>query len=136
MDKVKGVNRRIADWIQSANRPTTGAWVMDEKGRALSHRGMYPDEMWMPEDGDTPVALIWVEVIGTDEVRDEYTRYGQVLTVIEHWSEPYGDKRTIHIDWIVRPEYEGHDLCGYCGADNGVNGEYRHGFDCCACGSN
>jgi len=28
------------------------------------------------------------------------------------------------------------DLCLYCGADNGVNGEFRSGWDCCHCGGN
>lgn len=31
---------------------------------------------------------------------------------------------------------EGHDICLYCGADNGPNGEYRIGWSCCYCGSN
>ncbi|NOZ80481.1 MAG: hypothetical protein GXP63_02315 [DPANN group archaeon] len=34
------------------------------------------------------------------------------------------------------PELEGHDICWYCGTDNGPNGEDRMGFDCCFCGSN
>lgn len=29
-----------------------------------------------------------------------------------------------------------HDICGYCGYDNGVNGESRQGWDCGYCGSN
>lgn len=34
------------------------------------------------------------------------------------------------------PGFEGHQLCHYCGADNGPNGEYRVGHDCVACGAN
>lgn len=34
------------------------------------------------------------------------------------------------------PGHEGHDICQYCGADNGPNGEYRQGWDCYNCGSN
>lgn len=30
----------------------------------------------------------------------------------------------------------GHDICNYCGADNGPNGELRYGFDCGQCGGN
>ena len=26
---------------------------------------------------------------------------------------------------------EGDDICGYCGSNNGPNGESRMGFDCC-----
>lgn len=37
-------------------------------------------------------------------------------------------------------EYRGeraqHDICGYCGTDNGPNGEHRQGWDCCMCGGN
>lgn len=28
------------------------------------------------------------------------------------------------------------DVCCYCGASNGPQGEYRMGFDCCQCGCN
>src|SRR5690606_25562374 len=27
-----------------------------------------------------------------------------------------------------------HDFCRYCGTDNGPNGAYRLGYDCCHCG--
>ena len=35
----------------------------------------------------------------------------------------------------------GHDICGYCGTDNGIyipgrGGELRNGFDCYYCGGN
>ena len=41
-------------------------------------------------------------------------------------------------DEIVTPDElveNGHDVCFYCGADNGPNGESRVGFDCCQCGA-
>ena len=38
--------------------------------------------------------------------------------------------------WEPLPGFETHDICGYCGSDNGANGEYRIGYDCCVCGSN
>ena len=28
------------------------------------------------------------------------------------------------------------DICSYCGADNGIGGEFRQGWDCCCCGGN
>jgi hypothetical protein len=37
---------------------------------------------------------------------------------------------------IIPEGKEGHDFCHYCGADNGLNGEYRQGFDCYQCLSN
>ena len=30
----------------------------------------------------------------------------------------------------------GHDICCYCGWDNGPNGEWRQGYDCGYCGGN
>jgi hypothetical protein len=29
-----------------------------------------------------------------------------------------------------------HDICGYCGHDNGLHSEGRYGFDCGSCGGN
>ena len=47
------------------------------------------------------------------------------------------------IEEVVVPHYysevlggNGNDVCFYCGADNGPNGEYRMGWDCCVCGGN
>jgi len=31
---------------------------------------------------------------------------------------------------------QSHDVCVYCGFDNGANGELRQGWDCGRCGSN
>jgi len=36
----------------------------------------------------------------------------------------------------INPEIENNDLCFYCGSDNGPQGEYRQGWDCCQCGCN
>lgn len=42
-----------------------------------------------------------------------------------------------HAIWGNSPGIsEYHDICSYCGADNGPVGEYRNGFDCCCCGGN
>jgi hypothetical protein len=32
--------------------------------------------------------------------------------------------------------HEADDYCGYCGANNGPDGKYRQGYDCCQCGGN
>lgn len=37
-------------------------------------------------------------------------------------------------EWVG--EGPAHDICGYCGQDNGPNGESRNGWDCCYCGGN
>ena len=36
--------------------------------------------------------------------------------------------------WEPLPGFENHDICGYCGSDNGANSEYRMGYDCGICG--
>jgi len=42
-----------------------------------------------------------------------------------------------HYRWQAKPEFNGDDICPYCGFNNGPNGEYRHhGHDCGGCGSN
>ena len=61
-----------------------------------------------------PCALEYVNIY-TGETRLSHS-YRTVLEVPEHLA--------------------GHDLCLYCGTDNGENGEYRMGYDCCMCGSN
>jgi hypothetical protein len=35
-----------------------------------------------------------------------------------------------------KADLEGHDICLYCGTDNGYKGELRQGFDCFYCGGN
>lgn len=30
---------------------------------------------------------------------------------------------------------EQHDVCVYCGTDNGLHGVRRRGYECCSCGS-
>lgn len=37
---------------------------------------------------------------------------------------------------FIQTSYFNHDICIYCGADNGVDGISRVGFDCYYCGSN
>lgn len=38
--------------------------------------------------------------------------------------------------WKPLPGYEEDDICHYCGHSNGIDGEYRQGFDCYYCGGN
>lgn len=66
---------------------------------------------------------------------------------IENWDVKEGD--VIHPGQFLHEyrhnyfrEYRGraiedhHDVCLYCGTDNGRCGEYRNGYDCCYCGGN
>jgi hypothetical protein len=36
---------------------------------------------------------------------------------------------------VVPPELKGHDLCPYCGTDNGAEGEWRTHGECYGCGA-
>ena len=60
--------------------------------------------------------------------KDVYIRDGKVLVGSDEHKH-YRKQR-------VRAGLEGHDICSYCGADNGPNGEYRQGWDCVWCGGN
>ena len=37
--------------------------------------------------------------------------------------------------WEPLAGFETHDICGYCGSDNGANSEHRNGYDCGVCGA-
>ena len=52
---------------------------------------------------------------------------GVVISTIKHYYYSF---------WQPLPGLEEHDICGYCGSDNGANSEYRNGYDCGVCGSN
>ncbi len=50
--------------------------------------------------------------------------------------EKYGKLRFVSKSIFNQTKNHNHDICIYCGADNGINGEFRHGWDCHACQSN
>lgn len=71
-----------------------------------------------------------------------YTRPGihvefEVQDGLRTWSDGQQDVVRGHFSNVVAsPELEGHDICLYCGADNGLRGEWREGWSCCYCGGN
>ncbi len=44
--------------------------------------------------------------------------------------------REVYATFLYVATENGGDVCGYCGYDNGPNGESRMGFDCGMCGGN
>lgn len=53
------------------------------------------------------------------------------------WSDGQQDLVVGYYKQIQVPkELKGHDICSYCGADNGAHGEHRVGFNCWLCGGN
>ena len=52
---------------------------------------------------------------------------GVVISTVKHYYYSF---------WKPLPGFENHDICGYCGGDNGAESEYRMGYDCGVCGSN
>ena len=44
--------------------------------------------------------------------------------------------RGFFFTWLLPDELKSHDICSYCGHDNGDHGQYREGFNCCYCGGN
>ena len=44
--------------------------------------------------------------------------------------------RGFYFTWLLPDELKEHDICSYCGHDNGDHGQYREGFNCCYCGGN
>ena len=62
---------------------------------------------------------------------------GKITTRLRIYG-PGGEMLDEHklVTLFVPDSMKGSDICCYCGADNGPNGEYRNGFDCYYCGSN
>ena len=83
-----------------------------------------------------------VYLISTSPVGEPRIREGQDCSFEEQNAEHLFSDGTTRISEryysriIVPKGKEGHDFCGYCGADNGVNGILRVGFDCYNCNSN
>ena len=77
---------------------------------------------WVEGRKPTPTRLGWDE---RAIVRAVLTQDGQVVI------EPGRETRQTSL-----PDQPPGDYCGYCGAYNGLNGEWRCGFDCCLCGGN
>lgn len=73
----------------------------------------------------------WYQVHPHLERRDALRTYRHLIT---------GEQvQRVVVRYYVRPSAlapAGHDVCLYCGADNGLRGELREGFDCYYCGSN
>lgn len=70
-----------------------------------------------------------------NSLKEQFSIITQSLTFTEKQSLSRKAKNTdcLPEDFFGPP---GHDLCYYCGGDNGPNGEWRQGWDCCYCGAN
>lgn len=75
-----------------------------------------------------------------------YIVSGMVLAAVPHRKDVFAPGKLIRDEsgrvisaegLSCTPQYQQfvRDDCGYCGADNGPNGEYRNGHACCSCGS-
>jgi hypothetical protein len=103
------------------------------KERALGWLGTHqPRE---PED-DLSVYTRWTNAF--TEIQSEHrARLWQVMDccIYDAATTDLVD-REIKVQQSYGPTRTGHDICGYCGEDNGPHGERRVGWDCCYCGGN
>jgi hypothetical protein len=91
------------------------------------------DYAWRPED----VVLLATVPFGDVAVLDFEAATRSVQDGLEFWSD--GTTKLIRSRFLrdeMKPGFETHDLCVYCAADNGPNGELRQGYDCWNCGGN
>ena len=82
----------------------------------VRHKGGYQEYKFI---GDRPIWVVWEnkpQVVAGDFCRITHDSYFS--------------------DYLVPESLQGHDLCLYCGHDNGKEGEFRQGWDCYWCGGN
>jgi len=89
-----------------------------------------------------PAGYVWVEE-STEPHGDWYSvfRYLECRDAVRTYRHLITGERVQRVikRYDSRPSAlapEGHDICVYCGTDNGPNGELRYGFDCACCGGN
>jgi hypothetical protein len=70
---------------------------------------------------------------------ERHEERGEIVNVrqdaIRTWSDGTSDVvQDYYARMIVPPHLKGHDLCPYCGTDNGPHGEWRSHGECYGCG--
>jgi hypothetical protein len=71
---------------------------------------------------------------------ERHEERGEIINVrqdaIRTWSDGTSDVvQDNYARMIVPPHLKGHDLCPYCGTDNGLHGEWRTHGECYGCGA-
>lgn len=94
-------------------------------------RGAPPPEGYLWEEVSVEPHGDWYSVHPYLERRDALRTYRHLIT---------GEQvQRVIARYYIRPSSSapaGHDVCLYCGADNGPDGELRVGWDCHFCGNN
>src|SRR5690606_38459073 len=94
-------------------------------------RGAPPPEGYLWREESAVPHGDWYQVHPNLERRDALRTYRHLITgeqvqrvIARYYSRPSSSAP------------QGHDVCLYCGADNGLHGELRDGWDCHLCGGN
>lgn len=114
--KASHANRYV-DW--------RGRWVCDYEGVCEWEMVEYVAKVGEPKEGTSSGAATLIHQAGLHFAKHKVT--GEVIA---------RESPEYYSYWRPFPETKGHDICAYCGTDNGEHGEYRMGYDCCQCGGN